>query len=258
MVYAVPHPDAAITAPGEARLRTALRRLTDQATYLYVDGQRYWYSLQPNVTRLAHDRAQSDFGDDQVDEEIRRRLGTQANQRGDFTRVHAAPRSPADVPDEAEVRLVLPGPEFSHSSKKEGRRQPRPEAAGRIVGERASGDRTYRNMLVFCCADTPRLVDLRSAVRDKLAWDSILSDFNADALTLDGFQQRQTEKKVADSDEVVVQRIAETFVWLLTAEQSPEDPIGPVRWDETRVSGQDVLAVRVSKKLKGDEPMFTA
>ena len=34
-----------------------------------------------------------------------------------------------------------------------------------------------------------------------------------------------------------------------------QDPTGPVRWDETRVSGQDALAVRVSKKLKGDEGM---
>ena len=62
--------------PGEApaTFGDALRRLTDQATYLYVDGQRYWYSLQPSVTRLAQDRAASHFTDDDVDEEIRRRL----------------------------------------------------------------------------------------------------------------------------------------------------------------------------------------
>ena len=62
--------------PGEspATFGDALRRLTDQATYLYVDGQRYWYSLQPSVTRLAQDRAASHFTADDVDEEIRRRL----------------------------------------------------------------------------------------------------------------------------------------------------------------------------------------
>ena len=62
--------------PGEtpATFGDALRRLTDQATYLYVDGQRYWFSLQPSVTRLAQDRAASHFTDDDVDEEIRRRL----------------------------------------------------------------------------------------------------------------------------------------------------------------------------------------
>src|SRR5208283_3876764 len=35
--------------PGEsvATFGDALRRLTDKATYLYVDGKRYWYSTQP-------------------------------------------------------------------------------------------------------------------------------------------------------------------------------------------------------------------
>src|SRR5262249_30990152 len=45
--------------PGEAvaTFGDALRRLTDQATHLYVDGRRYWYSTQPSVIRLAQDRA---------------------------------------------------------------------------------------------------------------------------------------------------------------------------------------------------------
>jgi predicted AAA+ superfamily ATPase len=67
--------------PGEApaTFGDALRRLTDQATYLYVDGQRYWFSLQASVTRLAQDRATSHFSDDDVDEEIRRRLSSASN-----------------------------------------------------------------------------------------------------------------------------------------------------------------------------------
>ena len=107
--------------PGEApaTFGDALRRLTDQATYLYVDGQRYWYSLQPSVTRLAQDRAASHFSDDDVDEEIRRRspAATRAGQRGDFATVHPAPRTPAEVPDEPEARLVVLGPEHPHSGK---------------------------------------------------------------------------------------------------------------------------------------------
>ena len=41
--------------PGEtvATFGDALRRLTDAATYLYVDGKRYWYSTVPTVARLA-------------------------------------------------------------------------------------------------------------------------------------------------------------------------------------------------------------
>jgi hypothetical protein len=107
--------------PGESpsTFGDALRRLTDQATYLYVDGQRYWYSFQPSVTRLAHDRAASHFTTDDADETIRQRLAiaTRVGQRGDFVNVHPAPRSPADVPDEPEVRLVVLGPEHPHSGK---------------------------------------------------------------------------------------------------------------------------------------------
>ncbi len=45
--------------PGEAHATfgDALRRLAGHATYLNTDGNRYWYSLQPSVTRLAADRA---------------------------------------------------------------------------------------------------------------------------------------------------------------------------------------------------------
>src|SRR5206468_10792314 len=62
--------------PGEspATFGDALRRLTDHATYLYVDGQRYWYAKQATVARLANDRAESHFGEYDADEEIARRL----------------------------------------------------------------------------------------------------------------------------------------------------------------------------------------
>jgi len=45
--------------PGEsvATFGDALRRLTEQATHLYVQEKRYWYSTQPSVARLAQDRA---------------------------------------------------------------------------------------------------------------------------------------------------------------------------------------------------------
>src|SRR5216683_7317618 len=107
--------------PGEAPpiFGDALRKLADQATYLYVDGQRYWYSLQPSVTRLARDRAASNFSDDDADQEVRKRLAgaNRPGQRGDFANVHAAPHTPGDVPDEPECRLVVLGPEFPHSAK---------------------------------------------------------------------------------------------------------------------------------------------
>jgi hypothetical protein len=241
--------------PGEspATFGDALRRLTDQATYLYVDGQRYWYSLQPSVTRLARDRAASHFTEHDVDEEIRRRLAsaTRPGQRGDFAVVHPAPRTPNEVPDEPEARLVVLGPEHPHSGKTSD--SPARLAAQRFLDERAAGARLHRNMLVFLAPDRTRLAELRQGVREYMAWKSIEAD--REILNLDNFQSRQAETKREQFDDVVAQRIQETFTWALVPSQSTNDP--SVTWEETRVSGPDPLAVRVSKKLRNEEALIT-
>ena len=241
--------------PGEssATFGDALRRLTDQATYLYVDGPRYWFSLQPSVTRLAQDRAASHFSEDDVAEEIRRRLAaaTRAAQRGDFAHVHPAPRAPSEVPDEAEVRLVVLGPEHPHSGKTTD--SPARLAAQHFLDERSGGSRAHRNMLVFLAADRSRLAELGQGTREYLAWKSIETE--KETLNLDTFQSRQAETKRAQFDEVVSHRIAETFTWVLLPSQSPEGP--SVSWEESRVSGPDPLAVRVSKKLRKEEGLIT-
>ncbi|MEA2827750.1 MAG: hypothetical protein QOG43_2189 [Actinomycetota bacterium] len=241
--------------PGEspATFGDALRRLTDQATYLYVDGQRYWYSLQPSVTRLAQDRAATRFTGDDIDEEIRRRLAiaTAAGQRGEFASVHPAPRSPAEVPDEPEVRLVVLGPEHPHSGKTAD--SPARVASQHFLDKRAAGDRLHRNMLVFLAPDKARLEELRQAGRDYLAWKSI--DAEKETLNLDNFQRRQAETKRGQFDDAVTQRIGETFAWVLVPTQTTNDPM--VSWEETRVGGPEPLAVRVARKLRAEESLIS-
>ena len=132
--------------PGEAvaTFGDALRRLTDHATHLYVDGRRYWYATQPSVTRLAQDRA-AQQDPDVVREEIRRSLREAGRQRGDFARVHVCPASNADVPDEREARLVILDPAYAHATKM-------PDSSGcveaaKILDARGSSPRRYRNTL---------------------------------------------------------------------------------------------------------------
>jgi hypothetical protein len=73
--------------PGETSgtFGDALRKLADQATYLYVNEGRYWYSTQPSVNRMAEERAER-FHPEDVTEEIRRRLLEEAKHRGDFSK----------------------------------------------------------------------------------------------------------------------------------------------------------------------------
>ncbi len=239
--------------PGEtvATFGDALRRLTDQATHLYVDRSRYWFSTQPSVTRLAQDRAA------QVDkydawEELKRRLRSDRS-RGDFAAVHVAPAGHGDVPDETEVRLVVLGPESPHMRRSlvsSARQQ-----AELYLRQRGSSPRLYRNMLVFLAPDQARLDELEEAIAQYLAWKSIFEERKP--LNLDPFQTGQAESKLAAADETVDARIRETYTHLLAPYQSdPHDP-DTLMLEEHRIQGNDALAVVASRRLVANEGLFT-
>lgn len=233
--------------PGEGvgTFGDALRRLTDKATYLYVDGNRYWYSTQPTVTRLADDRS-NQLHENDVDDEIIRRLREEARSRGDFHRVHACVSS-SDVPDERECRLVILGPEFSHSRNDQ--ESTAIQESQKILENRGNSPRNYKNTLVFIAADTSRLKELRYAVRQYLAWKTICAE--KETLNLDPFQSKQAETRCRGANDTINARVPETFQWLLVPSQP--DPKGEICWNEIRQQGTDTLAIRASKKVKNEE-----
>jgi predicted AAA+ superfamily ATPase len=237
--------------PGEsvATFGDGLRRLTDRATYLYVDGKRYWYSTQPTVTRLAEDRA-GQLSDHDVADEVQKRLREDARSRADFAKVHACAPS-GDIPDEREVRLVVLGPEHPHTAR-DANSLARKEAAA-VLESRGSSPRNYKNTLVFLAPDVNRLRELQQAVRQYLAWTSIWNE--KEALNLDPFQTRQADTKRKGAEETVKVRIPETYQWLLVPGQS--DPRGAVEWTEIRLQAQEGLALRAAKKLRGEELLMT-
>jgi hypothetical protein len=237
--------------PGEAvaTFGDALRRLTDRATYLYVDGSRYWFSTQPTVTRLADDRA-SQLHEHDVQDEIMRRLREEARNRGDFHRVHSCVGG-ADIPDEHEARLVILGPEHPHGKGQEDSAA-RNEAEA-ILSSRGSSPRSYKNTLVFLAGDTARLNDLKTAIRQFMAWKTIWEE--REPLNLDPFQAKQADTKRKHADATVTARIPETWQWLLVPGQS--DPRGAMEWNEIRLQGSDSPALRASKKLRSEEMLLT-
>nr|MDP9484837.1 Swt1 family HEPN domain-containing protein [Actinomycetota bacterium] len=166
--------------PGEtpATFGDALRRLTDGATFLYVDGRRYWYSTQASVARLAQDRAER-CDEDEVRAEIVRRLRGEVGgrARGEFTGVHVVPEGSSEIPDEAEARLVVLGPERAHVGRSADSEALR--AAKEILAQRGTSPRLYRNTLAFLAPDGRRLKDLEGRVRQYLAWASIEGDVEA-------------------------------------------------------------------------------
>lgn len=235
--------------PGEspAVFGDALRRLAGAATYLYQDGNRYWYSTAPTVTKLAEDRAeQLKREPDKIVHELDARLRENLRLTGDFSRVHAMPQSGQDVPDDMDARLVVLRVDHAYSKEPGSAAE---IAAKAILETRGNTPRLYRNTLVFLAADKTRLQDLDEAARKYLAWESILAEKLT--LNLDPQQVKQAETQKNAADGAVTARLPETYQWALVPVQTT--PQATVEFQAIRLSGQDGLAVRASKKLRSDE-----
>jgi len=239
--------------PGEtpAVFGDALRRLSEDLTYLYSDASRYWFDTRPTITRIASDRAaQYERNPHLVEDEIVRRVRELVRRdRGEFTAVHAIPANSSEVPDEAACRLVILGPTAPHRSRSDECKSQ--AAAQEILERRGNSPRIYRNMLVFLAADSERLTELEQAVRSWLAWTSIHQE--EDQLNLDAAQKRQVASQVQRNDETIQARLLETYCHLLVPTQQGT---GPIEWATTRLQGGDNLVGRVSRKLKSDQQLI--
>jgi predicted AAA+ superfamily ATPase len=239
--------------PGDVpgNFHAALTQLGDRATYFYSGSGKYWYDTQANITRTAKDQAERLHPED-VWAEIVRRLGDQARTRGDFAGVHVCPESNADIPDADEARLVILHPKVAHK-----RRATDSEAvqfAQKATEQRGGANRTHRNALVYVAADSDRLAELDTAVRDYLGWTYVL-DNDAD-LDLTQNQKNLATQRRTQADQTLAARLMQTFVWALVPSQP--DAAVPFTIKETKVEGQsDSLAERVSKRLGSDGDLST-
>jgi predicted AAA+ superfamily ATPase len=237
----------ACTLPGEsvATYGDALNRLTDRSSYLYVEGARYWYGTQASVARRARELVEQLLSTrrDEVHGEIVQRLRGHSRERGEFAAVHVCPVSAGEIPDDPEARLVILGPSAPHTNRDVGSLAM--TTAHAILDQRASGQRLYRNMLVFLAPDLKRLEELERGAAEFLAWKEI-EDRRAE-LNLDVFQTNQAESKRGDADRAVDLRLAETYHWCLVPDQP--DPTGPVEWEMIKAEGQGSLGVRTSRRL---------
>ena len=239
--------------PGESpgQFADALRRLSDEATHLYVDGAQYWYSLTPNVTRIAADRTRSNYTDRDADDEVRRRIAAQRD-RGAFAAVQVFAAGSGDVPDNDDgVRLVILTPDVTHSQNDVN--SSAMELAERILAQRDAGPRLNRNLLVFLAAAANRLAELRHATRLWLAWCSIVDD--EEAMNLTSHQLRQAESKRDETSKQVDSLIAETFNLIIAPIQNLDTH--NIEWQTIRVSTRGSLASRTSSKLSSEEKLIT-
>ena len=235
----------------------ALRRLGGDATYIYNDSTRIWYSTQASASRIAEDRAEQ-LPPHVVDQEILRRLDVVRKHRGDFAAVHLNPATAADVPDETDARLVVFAPDHPHNPR-EATSSLATQFVLSILAQRNAGDRAYKNSLVFLAPDHGQLEFLQRDARKYLAWKSVQTD--AITLNLDPHTKAQADAKTNEFDKTANMHLAETYIWLLVPEQSLEEnrSNAAVRFLANKVQGPDItdIAPRIIRKLKQEELLFT-
>jgi uncharacterized protein len=227
----------------------ALKRMSNMLTYLYSDGSRYWYDTRPTVNKIARDRAQS-VSDGDIEHEVIQRLRKVRNTTDIFAGTHVAPSDTSDVVDEPRARVVVL--DSYHTYKRTGSSIAQEGVQG-ILESRGNSPRIYRNMLVFIVADHGDTEALYNAVRDFIAWQSIVNE--EEHLDLTASDRRQARSNLERATETVELRLQTAYNWLLVPTQG--DPMGQIQWQALKMTGEDSFYERAARKLRQSEYLIT-
>lgn len=227
-----------------ATFRDALSALSQKSTYLYYQGNRYWYESHPNLRKTVEDRA-GRLDKEEVYAEIVNRLN-HLKDKGDFAGIHMCADS-EDIADEDEARLVVLSTNFPHT--KDSQLSVAVIEARQILEARGNIPRKYKNMLVFLAADSDVIATLNAEIRRYLAWQSVVDD--KEALNLDAHQSRQANENLATSNKIVNIRINEAYNWLLVPTQEGTNQI---TIEAERVTkGDGTFISRASRHIRNKE-----
>ncbi|MEU6429670.1 Swt1 family HEPN domain-containing protein [Microbispora sp. NPDC046973] len=235
--------------PGDVvgNFASAIHLLSEQALYFYVDGSSYWYDTQQSVNRLARDRAEEyrSHPEDiyvEIVDRLRKR-DADKKHKDVFGRVFAGMES-GDITETTEVSLALVHPRYHYSAATSV--NPARDWAMKTLESRGETPRVNQNMLVFVAADRELLGYLMDAVRDYLAWDSIVEDRD---LPLVPDQMAMARKRRKTADDTVWLRLTQAYntviypIW--------DDRTGRVGLRAATLDDEgDVIPARVGVKLR--------
>lgn len=229
---------------------SALHLLAERATYLYTEGDRYWYDTSQSVTKTVRDIADALIGEpEKVHREIADRLELQSSQggRGSFTGVVCCPVETGKVADEDRVRLVILHPVHAHQRGDDG--SPAMDFARDVIRNHGNVARKRPNMLVFLAADGEKTDDLMSAARDFCAWRHVHQ--HVGDMGLSGFEERLVGERYRRATTLFDQLLGEAYCWTLVPSQ-PDGNKPAVLTAIWTVSATLGLVERISERLVRD------
>ena len=190
----------------------ALQEIASRSAHLYRDGDNYWFSPRPTLNKLATDRAR-DVSDENADRRIIEILREEQRGRTGFPRVHAAPDNVTDIDDRRSTALIILSPSMQHDANV-GPKSLAATAASETIERRGTGQRRYRNTLIFVAADATNIAPARENARRERAWQSILADADLRE-NLTQAQLKDAEAQSRRSQEALLQSIRGAWVHVL-------------------------------------------
>jgi predicted AAA+ superfamily ATPase len=237
----------ACAVPGEqpSQFSEAIRRLGENAAYLYSAGENYWFSPIASLNQEADDRAKA-LSSSEVEAEIIELIRAEERHKGaGFLRVHGASDDPLGIDDAFEAALVLLPP----SAWQRGRDLDTPAMtlAADIVEHKGPGQRRNRNRLAFLAADQAALEDIQNVVRKKLAWASIVRDAPG-ILQLPPSQEDEAKKKLNEQEKAALNAVRRGWKHLLLPQEPPPGSPNAAR-------GFDLESVVLTNRANEPEPL---
>ncbi|MCL6741777.1 DUF499 domain-containing protein [Sphingomonas sp. RB56-2] len=253
----VGQPNAGVTGPGVrlacaepgdqlAIFGEALRELSEQATYLYEEAGRYWFSTQPTLNRLADERGRS-LPEHEVDEYVRKNLREDGGHKAGFAKVHAVPDDASTVDEAEALALVILSPATAHSGRSAGQ-SAATEAVSDALLRCRNSQRRHRNTLIFVAADEAQLATARDVVRKAIAWQSIADDKRLQG-QLTQAQAADARDKASTNKESASKAIRNAWSHILYPVETVS-PGKPFDLEHASIGGGDKLSVPISTFTK--------
>jgi hypothetical protein len=244
-------------SPGQTTgvFKDALRKLGDRLHYLNSADNRYWFDVRPNLRREMEDRKRRFDDKNDVLPVVRERI-RESIANGYFGGVHIFTPG-IDVPDDWQLRLVVLSPDSAYSRSGESMAQVQ---ALQILKNRGEQPRQKQNRLIFLAADFDNVSRLKEQVRSVLAWQSIVTDYKENRITLDNFMAKQANASLEEAKAVLKRMVKEAYKWVMAPVQHAVagKPPSDLEWEAFPVNtNAQNLAQEIERTLKDHELLIT-
>ena len=223
-----------VVQPGQgvSLYNEALNRMSGDLYYLYSSDDRYYFHVEENLNKVVTDRAGA-LNNREINEHIVNEIQEAVRRQ---SQVIICPDDSSAVPESDEVRLVILPPDKPLPSRSRERDDATPEAL-HILQNRGDASRIRRNTLLFLTAKNDEIRTLRNAVRQYLAWHSIVNGANR-LENLSGDRLRQAQNSIRTAGSEIRTALVSAYRWAMAPVQ--DDPQkAEYRMNELQINAQD-------------------